>query len=314
MSIGSRQFAGFVILSFVLLALVPLLHAFANGGALDFEGAAARASAATGVEWTSNLYDVVRLASEESVLWLLVLGSSVPTLAALIAATCSGTPHLRRLLTRFRIFGPCTPWNEGVRAYAQVLLFVPACLIVAYALRALLPGAVYTRPEGNFGPTVVTALLSAAFLDQGGVLEELGWRGYAQAEFQRGRRSPLELAVLLGVIWGLWHVPRDVVGGVIERLGLFQYLVLFLPAFLLGTVTISIVAAYYMNRAGGSVLPAIMIHGLANDSMGLSGVATVEVALSPYHQVTKALPLLVFALVIVAISGRRLGLNDSTKD
>ena len=115
-------------------------------------------------------------------------------------------------------------------------------------------------------------------------------------------------AVLVGAAWGLWHVPRDVAYGVIERLGMLQYLLLFLPSFLAGTITISIIAAYFVNRCGGSIIPAIMVHGLTNDAVGLSGVASMEIALSPYHQATKALPFAFIAFGIVFISGRRLGL------
>lgn len=81
-------------------------------------------------------------------------------------------------------------------------------------------------------------------------------------------------------------------------------LLLFLPAFVSGTVTMSIIAAYFVNRSGGSVIPAIMVHGLGNDAVGLSGVAAMDVALSPYHQATKLLPFAVLAACIVVLSGR----------
>ena len=88
-------------------------------------------------------------------------------------------------------------------------------------LRSVLPGPEYTRPDGLIGTGLIGALLAAAFLDQGGVLEELGWRGFALHELQAGSLSPLGEAVLVGIAWGLWHVPRDVTWGVVERLGLF---------------------------------------------------------------------------------------------
>ena len=111
---------------------------------------------------------------------------------------------------------------------------------------------------------------------------------YALPELQKGLLSPLTAAVLVGVGWGLWHVPRDVVAGVVERLGLLPYLLLFLPSFLAGTVTVSIIAAYFVNRSGRNIIPAIMVHGLSNHAVGLSGVGAMEVLLSPYHQATKA--------------------------
>ncbi|WP_420433946.1 hypothetical protein [Hyphobacterium sp.] len=68
---------------------------------------------------------------------------------------------------------------------------------------------------------------------------------------------------------------------------------------------------YFMNRAGGSLLPAIMVHGLGNDAMGFSGRATIETALTPGHQITKALPFLMVALILILLSGSRLGRSQA---
>jgi membrane protease YdiL (CAAX protease family) len=308
MSIGWKRIGWFFALTLLLLLLVPLIHTISGGGALDFDAAAARASAEAGLAWTSNLWVVVYLCLAEPTLWLLVLGSAVPSLAALIVCSWSGRSQIRRLLSRFRPVGSGIPWRRALRSYGLLAAVLPACLLAVYALRSLLPGPDYSQPAGIFGPALAAALLTAAFLDQGAVLEELGWRGYALPELQAGLLSPLGAAVLVGVAWGLWHVPRDVVAGVIDRLGLVQYLLLFLPAFVSGTVTMSIIAAYFVNRSGGSVIPAIMVHGLGNDAVGLSGVGAMDVALSPYHQATKVLPFAVLAVCIVAVSGRRLGI------
>jgi hypothetical protein len=311
MPAGWQRVGWFFALTFLLLLLIPLIETALGGGGLDFEAAAARASAESGLAWTSSLWTVVRLCLVEPTLWLLVLGSAVPSLAALIVCCWSGRSQIRRLLARLRPLGGGVSWRAALGSYGLLAMALPACLLCVYALRSLLPGPEYAQPAGLFGPALAISLLTAAFLDQGAVLEELGWRGYAQPELQAGLVSPLGAALLVGVGWGLWHVPRDVVAGVIDRLGLVQYLLLFLPAFVAGTVTMSIIAAYFMNRSGGSIIPAIMVHGLGNDAVGLSGVAAMEVALSPYHQATKVLPFAVLAACIVAVSGRRLGLTRS---
>ena len=59
--------------------------------------------------------------------------------------------------------------------------------------------------------------------------------------------------------------------------------------------------------AGGSLIPAIMVHGLTNDAVGLSGLANLNTALTPYHQVTRCLPFLILSVVLIALSGRQLG-------
>lgn len=303
MSIERKRVALFYTLTFLLLALIPLVHGITVGGPMDFSAAGARASAATGLAWTSNLLVMLRLCVAEPLLWLIVFGSAVPSLAALLVAA-SRWQQVRVLLGRLK---PRVSWRRALREYGLIVLVMLAGLIAVYGLRSVLPGHHYERAPGLLGPGLIGALLAAACLDQGAVLEELGWRGYALPELQASRMSPLTAAIVVGVGWGLWHVPRDVTGGVIERLGILHYLALYLPSFLTGTITVSVIAAYFVNRSFGSVLPAIVVHGLSNDAVGLSGIASIELALTPYHQATKALPFAVIAIVIIGFAGRRLG-------
>ncbi len=306
MSSTWKRAASFYALTFLLLAVVPILQAAFLDGPLDFDAAAARASESTGLAWTSNLIVVARLALAEPSLWLLVLGSAVPSIAALLVCAWAGPARLRELLACLRLG---LPWRQALAWYGLAAAVVVAGLIGVSLLRALLPGPEYSWPAASWGPGLVGVLLMTAFLDQGALLEELGWRGFAQQELQGGLSSPLAAAVAVGVAWGLWHVPRDVVAGVIERLGMVQYLLLFLPSFIGGTVVTSIIAAYFVNRCRGSLVPAVIVHGLTNDAAGLSGAAEMTQALSPYHQATKALPLALIAAAIVALAGRQLGFD-----
>src|SRR5512133_2426125 len=49
-------------------------------------------------------------------------------------------------------------------------------------------------------------LVFIAQLTSGATGEELGWRGYLLTEFQK-RHSILVSAMLVGIVWGLWHFP-----------------------------------------------------------------------------------------------------------
>ena len=67
-----------------------------------------------------------------------------------------------------------------------------------------------------------------------------------------------------------------------------------------------------MNKMGGSVIPAIVIHGITNDAIGLSGAASIVDALTPYHQITRAIPFTVIAIALVRFSGSNLNWKEST--
>ena len=180
------------------------------------------------------------------------------------------------------------------------------CLTLTFWIRSAI-GVDYQRGNLSLGFSLLLTILLSGLLDQGAILEEPGWRGYAANLLQGGGINPLAAAIVIGIAWSFWHIPRDVVTGLIGGLGPLNYLLLFLPAFTLGTITVSIIAALFMNRIGGSLIPAILVHGLANDAIGIAGQATLEQALTAGHQITKALPFLVFAGLLVIWQGSTLG-------
>jgi membrane protease YdiL (CAAX protease family) len=86
--------------------------------------------------------------------------------------------------------------------------------------------------------------------------EELGWRGYAQPQLEKSY-LPLIAALILGVLWGLWHLPNFFVPG------LPHYGVPLL-AFVLYTTGLSVLAAWLLKYTRGSVLIATLFHGSTN--------------------------------------------------
>jgi membrane protease YdiL (CAAX protease family) len=92
----------------------------------------------------------------------------------------------------------------------------------------------------------------------GGALgEELGWRAYALNVFQK-KYSPIKSALLIGLIWGLWHLPLMLFSGY-SGLELLYYCF----SFLLAIISVSVVITYFYNK-GRNVLIAMWIHFLFN--------------------------------------------------
>jgi hypothetical protein len=303
-----KSFAIFFSLTFLLLGLIPLFSALLNDGSMNFADAARRASQETGLEWTSNLVVVLRLSLVEPILILTLLGSAVPAIAAiLILLYLRDGARWKSFLGRLKPFRN-TPALNAAALYGSIFLILVPCLFAVLLIRQA-TGGDYVGSVTSISLTLVPALLAIAFLDQGAVLEELGWRGFATPDLQDAGVPPLKVAIIIGVCWGLWHLPRDITTGVIERLGISSYLALYLPSFILGTIAISVIASYFMNRLGGSVIPAIVVHGITNDAVGLSGTASIVEALTPYHQITKNLPLALIAVALVIYSGRSLGMT-----
>tara|TARA_R110002124_G_scaffold86688_2_gene223917 strand:+ start:242 stop:1291 length:1050 start_codon:yes stop_codon:yes gene_type:complete len=302
-----RKLYTFYFLCFACLGLIPVIDWLAGGGLMDFDRLGASASAQTGIPWTSSLIDMLRLAVAEPGLWLLLLGSAAPPLAALITLLVwpDRLAALRQWGRRLRPVGAAGSLRGSVLAYAGVIGLCLLGLVVTGMIgqRTLTP--VLETPATLGLWAIIPALLMSALLDQGALLEEGGWRGCAAPELEL-RYSPVLAALIVGLAWGFWHLPRDLTTGVIERLGALEYVFAYLPSFLMGTIAVSVIASWGMMRSGGSLWPAILAHGLANDAFGLTGRVPITEALTSGHQLTQGISMMLAAGLILGLDRKRM--------
>src|SRR6266550_4393996 len=134
------------------------------------------------------------------------LTAYAPTLAALaVAGLMLGGGGIRRLMR------PVIHWRVGVHWYA-IALVGPSLLFLAgdvirFAVGAALPGTWFAVPGTAAFAFLIGALIAGSFG------EEVGWRGVGQRELQQ-KYGALWAAVLVGVIWSLWHLwPVAAPGG-----------------------------------------------------------------------------------------------------
>ena len=233
-----------------------------------------------------------------------------PTVSAVLhTAVRRGKAGLGALLALYLPVRGNLSWRDGLRIYLTLL----ACLI-SMVLMVCLAELFFGEPQRLPRYTEVLGLadwqtflgawIMALFFNQGAALEELGWRGYALPMLIRKLGSPLSATVMLGALWALWHFPREVPPLLLGEQSPAELLnAQFF--FFLSCISMSIVAAFFVNIAGGSVLPAIMIHGTLNHvgsmfSTGHEGMR-VEIAFQG------PLMWLAFALVVLLVAGPDLG-------
>ena len=89
-----------------------------------------------------------------------------------------------------------------------------------------------------------------------GIFEELGWRGFALPRMQRDRTA-LWAAIVLGVIWSLWHLP-ELISNPTEREAV---------PFLIAVLAWSVVLTWIYNSTRGSLLIVILFHAAINTAL-----------------------------------------------
>jgi membrane protease YdiL (CAAX protease family) len=138
-----------------------------------------------------------------------------------------------------------TMWRMPRIWWAFLVIGVPALFYLGSALKGSISDPFPYSPW--YG--VLPALAIAFFV---GPIEELGWRGMALPLLQQ-RVAPLWASLILGVIWGVWHVPAFLLSGTPQSSWSFA------PYFI-AVVAISVILTPMFNAARGSILIAALFH------------------------------------------------------
>jgi membrane protease YdiL (CAAX protease family) len=228
------------------------------------------------------------------------LGAGGPLVAAVLCiAFYEGRPGFRDLAQRF------LTWRVPLRWYAVVLLGPAALSIVATGAGIAFGGDVpnfadppiltaYPLPEGAEGSVPWLALLPAVMLQQlvaGSALgEEPGWRGYALPRLQHDYSS-LTASLMLGTIWGVWHLPL--------WLRPDQPVALQVEWELPRIIAIAVLITWVFNHTSGSLLLAMLLHA----SIAVTGLFLSS---SDVPAIGAVLTCLLAAVVVASCGPRRL--------
>jgi membrane protease YdiL (CAAX protease family) len=95
----------------------------------------------------------------------------------------------------------------------------------------------------------------------GGGQEEFGWRGYAQEPLQ-DRIGVIPASLVIGVVWGIWHLPLWFMAGDLHSA--YSFL-----AFVIMTTSISLIYAWLYNASGRKLLVVMVFHAMNNTAAPL---------------------------------------------
>ncbi len=205
--------------------------------------------------------------TESPIYYLAVYAPGITAL--ILTGTREGTVGIVRLLATLRPRWSSAPY------YAAVLLGWPLLDTVALTAQAAITGGTTASIDYVHWYLAPGFLLMRLALDAGPLGEELGWRGYALPRLLGGNFSALTAALVLGVIWGMWHVPAFVISGTAQHdqgMGIVWLI--------LGTTLVSVMMTWLYQRTGGDVLASgVLVHLMNN--VTLASLPYLDVVYAP---------------------------------
>lgn len=188
--------------------------------------------------------------------WFVPGAFGPPVAALVVTGVVEGRAGIGAFLRRW------IRWRVAPRWYLVALMGLPTV--------GLLVGLRLGDGTGRFagtGPSVaVTYLATLSFLVVlGGGQEEPGWRGFALPRMQASM-GPVTASVLLGLLWGLWHLPVFVLvpGYNSAGPGVTSIVTSLLVFTAFGAVGQSLILTWLFNNTRGSVLLAMLAHASLN--------------------------------------------------
>jgi len=241
---------------------------------------------------------------------LFIVAVYAPGISAIIVSgKIDGPAGVRRLL------GGLLRWRIGIQWYVAIFVGIPMLSAIAMLLSAALArtplmvdhwyrlfllgpsGQQIVRAAGAGGLwSAILAILGSFLADPGPLGEELGWRGFALPRLLKDR-SALSAGVILGVIWGVWHLPAFILAGTPQNNMSF-------PLFMIGVVALSVLMTWAFKGTSGSVLAATLIHWTFNTCTDMTQMPLALVSVGV---------LVIAAAVVVAIEGPGLSRSGEYK-
>jgi membrane protease YdiL (CAAX protease family) len=172
-------------------------------------------------------------------------------------------------------------WRVGLGWYLIAALLIPLSLMAMSMVLArfspvYLPGIFAAN---NWGSRVMLGIFSGVAV---GVCEELGWTGFVTPKL-RSRYSILGTGILMGVLWGAWHLASHVVlasGAYAAPLSQMEYIGARGLSFLVGQlIPIRVLIVWLHERTGSLLLPVLMHWGYTACAIAFEPVAIAGIPL-----------------------------------
>jgi len=212
---------------------------------------------------------------------LFIIGGFAPSLLAIFLTwKKEGLAGLRLLGQRIIQFK--LGWRWYIFTFLIVIAGTSGQITINILLGNTFNGTLFLTQLGSLLPLLILGPLS----------EEIGWRGYALPRLQT-RWNALTSSVIVGVIWGLWHLPLFMMVGTSQHELKISFI-----SFLIGMMAHSVFYTWLYNNTKHSLWSAILFHWLYTYA---AQVVSSGVTRSPLYNWLECLPYVIMAAIVVLI-------------
>jgi membrane protease YdiL (CAAX protease family) len=177
-------------------------------------------------------------------------------------------------------------FNEAIMLKSLLAFLLPLLLI---AIAFFIGNCIGLKIQINKD---ITSLFSVMIIGMlvGAIGEELGWRSFLQQSLEKSN-SVLFASIIVGLIWGLWHIGHYKNGAV------------FMIGFLMFTIAASIVLAWILMDTKYSIIISVLFHTSIN--IGYF-ILFKNAQTDPKLMVANGIVWMISAIGIVLITGKDL--------
>jgi uncharacterized protein len=231
-----------------------------------------------------NVPTISFVSDEKGPAWaiaLYIVGGFVPSLLGIFLTWkkegLSGLRILGQRIIQFKL-----GWRWYLFIFLIVIIGTAGQLTINRLLGNTFNGHLFFAQLGSFLPLLFLGPLS----------EEIGWRGYALPRLQT-RWNALTSSLIVGVIWGLWHLPLFMMVGTSQHELGDPFI-----GFLIKMTANSIFYTWQNNNTQHSLWSAILLHWLYTYA---ALVVSSGVTRSPCYNWLECLPYMIMAAIVVLI-------------
>jgi uncharacterized protein len=242
--------------------------------------------------WPQDLSNAGLLPFNVPFIVYIFLGWGFGVAAVIMTGLTLGRAGVISLLRRY------LQWRVGWRWYLAAFLLAPALIVGGVYINAVLTGilpdfstviAYQIFGESAYLPLFILPFFLVDFIANG---EEIGWRGYVLPRLQ-AKYSALTSTLILGVIWGIWHLPKF----------LSHWNAISFAWFMVHTMAVSVMYTWLYNGTKGSLLLVTLFHAASNTAGVFMPMANTVSSENLGAYILYVLLEAVAAVVIVIVTG-----------